>query len=66
MAAGLQMEQVAVQVQENGCKSTRFLRGNKCKKLGANRGFGADSRGRIAGLRETAAVRSRLPENKIK
>ena len=60
MAVGMQVEQVAVQVQENGGKVAGFRRRDKDEKQFADRGYGADSRGRAAGLKATVARRSRV------
>ena len=68
MAVGLQVEQVAVQVQENGSKVAGFRRRNKGKQktvrgprvwgglARSDRGFEGNSRAQIAGLVETGAV----------
>ena len=61
MVVGLQVEQVAVQVQEKWRQSGWVsARKQWQKKKFADRGYGADSRGWTAGLKATVARRSRL------
>ena len=60
MAVGLQVEQVAMQVQEKWRQSGWVSARKQGQKQFADRGYGADSRGRTAGLKATVAVRSRV------
>ena len=60
MAVGLQVVQAAVQVQEKWRQSGWVSARKQGQKQFADRGYGADSRGRTAGLKATVARRSRV------
>ena len=58
MAVGLQVVQVAVQLQEKWRQSGWVSVQKQEQKQFADRGYGADSRGRTAGWKATVARRS--------